>query len=40
VERIEIYANSILEKEGLKFRGIDDTTPEVLKALKLLEMNH
>ena len=27
-EKMELYANSILEQDGLKFRTIDDTTPE------------
>ncbi|TRX24507.1 type I restriction-modification system subunit M [Flavobacterium franklandianum] len=27
-EKMELYANSILKEDGLKFRNIDDTTPE------------
>jgi type I restriction enzyme M protein len=27
-EKMELYANSILEQDGLKFRTIDETTPE------------
>jgi type I restriction enzyme M protein len=35
-EKMEIYANSILEEDGLKFRNIDDTTPEGLEIIEAI----